>query len=116
MRTHYDPPAFPLCNGSKTFERLLDPVLAKVPGSFCLTVQVRHLPDWWSAVLVRSVSATGPSIIRYSGLLVSAFTMDQPRQCVPRYSCHEDREKRVPGDLLADGLLALTNVPLGLRV
>ena len=38
---HTDPllPAFPLCSGSKTCERLLDPALVKAAGFFFLTQQ-----------------------------------------------------------------------------
>src|SRR5918995_2731130 len=55
-------PAFPLCSGSKTFERLLDPVLAKVPGFFCLTVQnCSLLVSGLDAERIRDWSARDPA-------------------------------------------------------
>ncbi len=48
---HTDPllPAFPLCSGSKTYERLLDPALVKAAGFFFghprPAIQVRFTSD-----------------------------------------------------------------------
>jgi hypothetical protein len=68
------------------------------------------------AFSVRGVSATYPCMIGHVGLCLPPLTMDHPSQCVPRYSCHEQRQQRVPGDLLADRPLALADIPLGLWV
>jgi hypothetical protein len=72
-----------------------------------------------SAVIVlsmRSVSATGPAIVRHVRLSVSPPTMDQPRQGVPGHSCHEQPEQRVLCQALGYSLPTLTNIPLGLWV
>ena len=63
-----------------------------------------------------SITPVGSAVIRDVFVPPLPLAMDHPAQDIPDGSCHNEREKRVLGHAVGQGLLTLTSILLGLRV